>query len=425
MGTKNIAVIILAAGKGERMKSGIPKVLHPVCGRPMLGYVLDVVKDLKPGKTIAVLGYKHEEVRKALIPGIEVVLQKEQKGTADAVKQALPLLKNFKGTVLVLYGDTPLLTRETIQRLLKRHSENDASATLLTATADKPAGYGRILRDKYSGIRGIIEEKDADEFQKDIKEINTGIMCFDKDTLYGLIKDIKPNNRKHEYYLTDAIDILYKKERVLESVNLPDIDEAMGINSRLELAKANALMQARINEEFMKQGVSIVDPGSCFINYGTAIGRDTVIYPFTVIERNVKIGRHCSIGPFVHLREGSRIEDDVLLGNFLEIVRSRIGAHTFVKHFSYVGDSQLGRRVNIGAGTVTANFDGKDKNLTVIKDDAFIGSHSVLIAPVKVGTRAVTAAGSVVLKNTFVRDGQVVAGVPAKPLLKKKGILHG
>lgn len=420
MDKTNIAVIILAAGKGKRMKSEIPKVLHPVCGRPMFGYVLDVVKDSKIGKVIAVLGYKHKEVRKFLVPGVEVVLQKEQKGTADAVKQALPLLKNFDGAVLVLYGDTPLLTKETISRLIRRHSENNSSATLLTALVDKPAGYGRVLRDRYSGVCGIIEEKDADEFQKDIKEVNTGIVCFDKKKLTQAVRQIKPNNRKKEYYLTDAIDILYKNECLIESVNLPDIEEAMGINSRLELAKANSIMQKRINDDFMEAGVSIVDPASCFINYGTRIGPDTVIYPFTVIDKDVKIGSRCSIGPFVHLRDGVCLEDDVFLGNFLEVVRSRIGSKTFVKHFSYVGDTNVGRRVNIGAGTVTANFDGKNKHLTVIENDAFIGSHSVLIAPVKIGKKSVTAAGSVVTKNMNVGDGQVVAGVPAKLMLKKK-----
>lgn len=414
---KNIACIILAAGKGERMKSSIPKVLHPICARPMLGYVLDLVKNLKINKVVVVLGHKHKLVRKLLEPGIKVVIQKRLIGTADAVKETLTFLKNFKGTLLVLYADNPLLKKETIKKLLKHHIENKLDATLLTAKIDKPGGYGRVLRDKYSSICGIVEEKDADDFQKDIKEINTGIVCFNKDRLFDALKYIRPDNRKKEYYLTDTINILYKKGCFIDSVRIADIDEALGINSRLDLAKACKIMQRRINEELMKEGITIVDPDSTFISYGTEIGQDTAIYPFTVIEKDVRIGKCCFIGPFVHLREGTRLKDDVVVGNFLEIVRSRLASKTLAKHFGYIGDSRIGRLVNIGAGTVTANFDGRKKNITVIKDRAFIGSDTVLVAPVKIGKRAVTGAGSVVIKNVV--DGKTVVGVPAKPLKNK------
>ncbi|OGX19838.1 MAG: hypothetical protein A3K83_02795 [Omnitrophica WOR_2 bacterium RBG_13_44_8b] len=413
---KNIACIILAAGKSTRMKSEIPKVLHPICARPMIEYVLDLVNELKIKKVVAVLGHKHEQVRKFIKPGIQTVIQRRLLGTADAVKQALSSLRNFKGTVLVLYADNPLLKKDTTAKLLKQHIQNNQDATLLTADLEKPAGYGRILRDKYSSICGIIEEKDADDFQRDIKEINTGIICFKKASLESALKKVRPNNRKREYYLTDVIGILYKSGCLVDNVKIGDIQEALGINSRSELALANSIMHKRINDKFMQNGVTIVDPDTAFISYGTKIGQDTVIYPFTVMERDVKIGKRCSIGPFCRLREGTRIENGTKIGNFAEVVRSKIGPNSVSRHVSYLGDSVIGRHVNIGAGTITANFDGKRKNKTIIKDGAFIGSDSVLVAPIKIGKGAVTGAGSVVLKNRNVPDGGIVVGVPARRL---------
>ncbi|MFA5090705.1 MAG: NTP transferase domain-containing protein [Candidatus Omnitrophota bacterium] len=414
---KDIAVIILAAGKGSRMKSDMPKALHPICGRQMIGYVLDLARGLKVKKTVIVLGHKLEQVRQILPFGTKVVMQKRLLGTADAIKQALPALAGFRGTVLILYADNPLLKKETIERLLKYHLENNLDVTLLTALVEKPQGYGRILRDKYSSISGIIEEKDADDFQKDIKEINTGIMCFKKEPLIFALKHIRPNNQKREFYLTDAIGILYLKGLLVDGVKIADVNEALGINSRQDLARANSIMQARINEEFMKGGVTIISPQATYIAYGTKIGQDTAIYPFTVIERDVKIGKRCSLGPFLHLREGSRIKDDVRLGNFLEVVRSEVSRHTLAKHFCYIGDSRIGRFVNIGAGTVTANFNGKDKNKTVIGDKAFIGSDTVLVAPVRVGESVKTGAGSVLVRGS-VPAGSVVAGIPARVVRK-------
>ena len=415
---KNIAFIILAAGKSTRMKSGLPKVLHPLCGRPMLSYVLDLVDALKIKKVIVILGHKHQGVRILLKPGIKVAIQKRLLGTADALKTALPLVRNFKGTVLVLYADNPLLKKGTIKRLLEHHIKNNSNATLLTAKTDKPTGYGRILRDKYASIFGIVEEEDADDFQKDIQEINTGIVCFNKDKLVEALKYVRPNNRKKEYYLTDTIGILYKKGCLIDSVKITDINEALGINSRQDLAQANSIMQDRINAGLMQKGVTIVDPNSTFISYGTQIGKDSTIYPFTVIERDVKIGRRCFIGPFAHLREGSRLQDDIVIGNFVEIVRSKLSHKTIVKHFGYLGDSRIGHSVNIGAGTVTANFDGRKKNITVIKDKAFIGSDTVLVAPVRIGESAKTGAGAVVTKNKDVAAKAVVVGMPARPLKK-------
>lgn len=402
------------------MKSATPKVLHSICGRPILGYVLDLVKGLKANKAIAVLGHQHQEVKKYIPAAIKIVIQKRLLGTADAVKAAAGQLRNFKGTVLILYADNPLLKKESIKKLLEHHRRNNLDATLLTATIEKPTGYGRVLRDKYGSICAIREEKDADDYEKEIKEINSGIVCFNKDKLFSCLRQVKANNRKKEYYLTDAIGIIYKKGGLVGSVKLPDINEALGINSRLDLSKANKIIQAGINEKLMREGVSIIDPSSAFISYGTKIGQDTIIYPFTVIGNNVRIGKRCFVGPFAHLREGTRIADEVWVGNFLEICRSNIGAKTFIKHFGYLGDSRIGRSVNIGAGTVTANFDGRKKHLSVVKDKAFIGSDTVLVAPVKVGRSAITGAGSVLVKNQNVADNNIVVGVPARILKKRK-----
>lgn len=401
------------------MKSETPKVLHPVCGRPMLGYVLDLVRSLNIKKKVVVLGFKAAEVKKILSKDVKTAIQKRPLGTADAAKAAVSSLAGFKGNVVILYGDIPLLKKETLRKLISYHCDTDADATILVAELSNPASYGRILRDKYSSICGIIEEKDADEFDKNIKEINTGIICFKADILRKALKGIKAKNRKKEYYLTDAISIIYKNGGLIEAVKLTDINEALGINSRVDLAKANSIMQKRLNKEFMKSGVSIVDPDTTFISYGVKIGPDTTIYPFTVIESNVKIGKRCSLGPFIHLREGTSVEDNAVVGNFIETVRTHIGSDVFAKHFCYLGDARLSRRVNIGAGTVCANFDGRIKSKTIIGDNAFIGSDTVLIAPVKVGKSAKTGAGSVVTRN--VPPGECVVGIPARPIKKKRG----
>lgn len=415
---KNIAAIILAAGRGERMKSDTPKVLHPLCGRPMLGYVLDLVEDLKINKVIAVIGHRHIEVRKFLKPGIKVVIQRRLLGSADAVKQTEKTLKNFKGTILVLYADHPLLKKDTLKKLIQYHNENNPDATLLTAKVKNPSGYGRILRDKYGSICRIVEEKDADVYEKDIKEINIGCACFRVLSLFRALRKVRLNQRKNEYYLTDVIDILYKQGGRVEAVKLLDFNEGWGINSRTDLAKANRTMQTRIINQHMEKGVTVIDPETTFIDWGVKIGNDTKIYPFTVIERGVKIGKHCSIGPFCHLREKTIIEDNSVIGNFAELVRSRVARHSLAKHFCYLGDARVGSNVNIGAGMVTANFDGKKKNVTVIKDNAFIGSDTILVAPVKIGKGAITGAGSVVTRNKNVPDYAVVAGIPARPLKK-------
>lgn len=419
----NIAVVILAAGKGTRMKSNLPKVLHTIAGRPMIEYVFDLVKKLNLQKKIIVTGHKQEWIKKYVPSGVTTVVQRRLLGTGDALKSAMRCLKNFKGTVLVLYADNPLLTVETLKKLIQRHKENNNAATLLTARLENPSGYGRIFRDKYNCITRIIEEKDANDYEKEIKEINTGIICFDKDKLLQALAKLRPDNRKKEYYLTDVIEILHKEEAVIDALKIKDIDEALGINSQEDLARAGRIMQKRILKMHMQKGINIQDAETTFIDWGVLIGRDSKIFPFTVIQRGVRIGRRCSIGPFCHLREGTVLGNDVTAGNFLEVVRTRISNSVFVKHFAYLGDSFIGKGVNIGAGSVTANFDGRSKFKTVIKDNAFIGSDTVLVAPVTVGRNASTGAGSVVVKNSKVKDNTVVAGVPAKVL--KRGKYYG
>jgi len=313
MKKSKIASVILAAGKGTRMKSDLPKVLHLVCGRPMVLYVTDLSKALKASDMVVVLGFQADAVKAVLPAGTKTVIQKQVIGTADAVKQALPKLKGFNGTVIVLYGDTPLLKKETIKSLITRHDESGAAATILTAVMDNPFGYGRILRDEYSSISGIREEKDCDDFQKEIKEINTGIICFNKDKLVAALKQVRPDNNKKEYYLTDVIGILRSQGDLIEGVAAKDGSEALGVNSRVELQTANASMRKTINTEYMKQGVTIVDSASAIIAYGVRIGQDTTINPFTVIEKSVTIGTKCIVGPFAHIRESARIRNNTVV----------------------------------------------------------------------------------------------------------------
>jgi len=316
MKKNDIAAIILAAGKGTRMKSDLPKVLHPVCGRPMVLYVLDLVKAIKARRHVVVLGYKAADVKQVLPAGTRIAIQKRVVGTADAVKHAMAALAGFSGTVIVLYGDAPLLKKETVQALLKRHAESGAAATILTAVMEDPSGYGRILRDDYNSIAGIREDKDADDFQKEIKEINTGIICFDRKKLGSGLKKVRPDNRKKEYYLTDVIKILRDQGDLIEGVTVKDAHEALGVNSRVELAQAQAAIRKTINESFMRAGVTIVDPDTTSISHGASIGADTTIYPFTVVDNFVTIGTQCKIGPFAHIKERSKIRKNTVVVGF-------------------------------------------------------------------------------------------------------------
>ena len=418
---KNIATIILAAGEGTRMKSSLPKVLHNICGKPMLEYLIDNVKSIGIDKVIAIVGHKAGLVKKN-IPGIKCITQTELLGTGDAVSRARSaIVKDNKiDNVLILYGDTPLLSAGIIEKLIERHVSTGAAATLLTAQLKNPTGYGRVIRSSANKIVKIIEELDASVYQKVIEEINVGVYCFNKRALFYGLEKIKPDNKKQEYYLTDTIETLAKSNMTVESVTTADTEEFLGINTRAELGRAESIMRKRILERVMDSGVTVIDAANTYIEEGVKIGKDTVIYPYTFIENNVKIGTDCAIGPFARLRPGSVVEDKVGIGNFVEIVRSTIGRETKIRHQCYIGDTVIGKNVNIGAGTIIANYDGKEKHKTVIEDNAFIGTGTILIAPVKVGKGAVTGAGSVVTRNNNVPAGKTVVGIPARILNKGK-----
>ncbi len=416
---KGLRTIILAAGKGTRIKSETPKVLHSVCGKPLLQYVLDVVFDIGSVKNCVVLGHRSQQVKEALRNDIQVVIQKRLLGTADAVKCAYKYFKNYKGDVLILCGDTPLLHPETLKKLIRKHRKTNAACTFLTAFVQEPIGYGRVLRDSKGMAVAIREENDATEFEKNIIEINVGVYCFKSNILFQLINDIRVNKRKKEFYLTDIIEILTQQGDKNETLEVEEANEGLGINTREDLAKSEAILRQRILKEFMLKGVTIVDPQTAFIHADVKIGQDTVICPFTIIESNVVVGANCIIGPFAHLRPGTKIGNHVQVGNFAEVSRTQLGERTLMKHFSFLGDAQVGSHVNIGAGVVTANFDGKVKNKTRILDNAFIGSDSILVAPVKIGKKAITGAGCVVTKGKIIPDRSVVVGVPGR-ILKRK-----
>ena len=404
------------------MKSSVPKVLHKICGKPMLKYMLDILGQLGVARCVVVVGHKEETVKRILkrTGNIKTVRQLKLLGSGDAVRQTKKAFSNFTGNVLIVYGDTPLIRHQSLKKLVQSHQKNGAACTILTAILKNPTGFGRIMRGEDNRIIKIVEEQDADTYEKAIGEINVGAYCFKAKDLFSTLEEIKPDNIKKEYYLTDAIELLTKKKAKVESVFAQDEEEAQGVNSRRDLMQAHAIINKRNVEKLVSSEVTVVDPLTTYIYGEIEVGRDTIIYPHTVIEGKVKIGKECRIGPFAHLRSGTILEDKVGIGNFVEIVRSRIGCGSKIKHHSYIGDAFVGKGVNIGAGTITANYDGKNKNPTFIGDGAFIGVGSILIAPVKIGKGALTGAGSVVTKNKDVPNGATVAGVPAKILKKKK-----
>jgi len=417
---KNLRTIILAAGKGARMKSDIPKVLHPVCGEPIINYVLDVAKDVGSNKTYVVLGHKSDRVKNQLSPDLVVIEQKKLLGTADAVKTAEPLLKSFSGDVLILCGDTPLLKKSVIKTIIRKHRRMKSTCTFLTAVVHDPQGYGRIIRGEDGGVVAIREDKDASGYEREIAEINVGVYCFQSKILFSALKAIKLNQKKKEYYLTDIIELLFQNKSRIETVETEDPTEGLGINNKEDLALAESVLRRIILKEFMFEGVTIIDPNTTYIDADVKIGKDTIIKPFTVIESKVRIGSQCTIGPFARIRGGSKIGNNVEIGNYTEVSRTKVGDRTIMKHFSYLGDAVLGSNVNIGAGAVTANFDGKDKNITKISDHAFIGSNAVLVAPARVGKKSSVGAGSVLTRGKSVPDGKTAAGVPAKMITPKR-----
>ena len=393
--------IILAAGISSRMNTKIAKVLHEVCGRPMLSYVLDACRGVGVDKMYVVVGFSSEHVRERFSDAGDIawIEQNEQKGTAHAVMCCREHLKDFTGQTLVLCGDGPLIRTETLKTLIEKHNAEHAAATLATAVLEDATGYGRIVRDAYGNIQGIIEHADCTPEQLKIQEVNPSYYLFDNKILFEHVEQVKPDNVKGEFYLTDALALIITSGHKVVAVTAVRPEEAMGVNSREQLSEAGKIMQRRIQKRLMEDGVTIVDPPNTWIDARAQIGQDTVIEPFTCIYGEVVIGRNCRIGPFAHLRNGTNIGDDVVLGVFTEVKNSTLAEGVRTRHHSYIGDAAVGKNVNIGAGSITANYDGKQIYRTTIGDNCFIGSGSVLIAPLELKDGAHIDPGTVVTSN--------------------------
>ena len=428
----NLVSVVLAAGMGTRMKSRLPKVLHKVGGKPMLLRVLNAASAAGSQKSVVIIGHEAELVKQVIGGRAETVFQQEQLGTGHAVLQAQALLQGFEGTVMVLCGDTPLLIGEELKRFYEAHVQSGAAATVLTALIDDPTGYGRIIRDEQNDVAGIVEEKDATAAQKSINEINTGIFCFEAPLLFEVLRTLTCDNAQGEYYLTDALAKLKAAGQRVGAVLTDDFKMSLGVNSRRQLAEAEAVLRTRVLNRLMDAGVTVMDPASTFVEEDVVIGADTVLYPFTWLEGTTVIGNECVIGPnvrlcdvkvgdgaelqflyghscvvkdyvtagpYVHLRPDTVIENRVKIGNFVEVKNSHVGEGTKLPHLSYIGDSDIGSGVNIGCGCIMVNYDGKLKHRTTIGDDAFIGCNSNLVAPVTIGNGAYVGAGSTITKE--------------------------
>src|SRR3990170_666507 len=412
MKNQEIASIILAAGLGKRMKSDIPKVLHPVAGKPMLFYPVEVVKSLGIDKVVVIVGHKAEEVINTLQEvrsqesgvrsqkkfQIQFVKQEPQLGTGHAVLCAEDSLKAWKGNILILSGDVPLITRETILGLLDLHAKKKALISFISSIVEAPAGYGRVVRGKNNTVLKIVEDKDASQREKRISEINTGIYFIDAAFLFSGIKQIKKENAQGEYYLPDLIGMAVKQKKRVAALTHINAAEVMGINNRIELAEANKEMRERINNEFMLAGVTLVDDETAYIHKGVKIGRDTTIYPNVFLEGHTNIGERCIIEEGCKIINSS-VGDGSVIKSHSVIESSQIGKGTKVNHLSYIGDAVIGKNVNIGAGTITCNYDGIRKQQTIIEDGAFIGSDTQLVAPVRVGKDAYIGSGSTITKD--------------------------
>lgn len=428
----NRYAVILAAGQGTRMKSKLYKVLHPVCDKPMVQHVVDQVSMLSLQKLVIVVGHGADKVKSQIGEQCEYVLQEEQLGTAHAVMQASSNLSDKEGVTLVVCGDTPLITSKTMEALLLHHEETGAKATILTANASDPAGYGRVIRNKEGHVQKIVEHKDANEQERTINEINTGTYCFDNKLLFQALNNVSNDNVQGEYYLPDVIEILKKQDEIVSAFQTDSFEETLGVNDRFALSQAEQIMKHRINKQHMLNGVTIIDPGNTYISSDVIIQQDTTIYPGTVIKGNTtilsqceigpnteikncsigektvirhsvahdsSIGNDVTIGPFAHIRPASTISDEVKIGNFVEVKKSIFGKGSKASHLSYIGDAEVGSDVNLGCGSITVNYDGKNKYLTKIEDGAFIGCNSNLIAPVTIGKGAYVAAGSTVTND--------------------------
>ncbi|WP_010531219.1 bifunctional UDP-N-acetylglucosamine diphosphorylase/glucosamine-1-phosphate N-acetyltransferase GlmU [Lentibacillus jeotgali] len=424
--------VILAAGQGTRMKSKLYKVLHPVMGRPMVQHVIDQLNPVNLDKMITIVGHGAEKVAEHIGNESEMVLQGEQLGTGHAVIQAEDLLKNKDGTTIVVCGDTPLITSETYRSLFDHHEQEGAKATVLTAKAPDPSGYGRVVRNDQNEVERIVEHKDAEDAERQVDEINTGTYCFDNKALFEALQHVSNDNVQGEYYLPDVIEILQSRDEKVSAFQTPDFEETLGINDRVALAHAEKILKKRINEKHMRNGATLIDPDNTYISPDVTIEQDVLIHPgsiikgSTTIKADAEIGPHTEIdncyigqasiikqsvakdsyigdrvqiGPYSHIRPEASIGNEAKIGNFVEVKKSSLGNKSKVSHLSYIGDAEVGSNVNIGCGTITVNYDGKNKYLTTIEDDAFIGCNSNLVAPVTVGEGSYVAAGSTITKD--------------------------
>lgn len=441
----DLSVLILAAGQGVRMKSNLPKVLHPLAGRPMILHALETARKLTGAAPVLVVGHGAEAVERVVGDGVETVEQEEQLGTGHAVLQARDLLLGSADLVLVYYADMPLLREETLAQLVDRQRENDGPITMLTVIRDNPQGFGRVVRDGERAIKAIVEEAVATPEQLEISELNAGVYCFQADWLWEHVDQISLTRPKGEYYLTDLVEMAVEEGRNVEGVVTEDASEVLGINTRVHLAQAERVLRHRINERWMRDGVTIVDPATTYVEAGVTLGRDTTLQPNTHLRGRTRVGEGCvigpnaviedstigdgcvvlasvveeavledgsDVGPFGHLRRGARLCAGAHVGNFGELKASTLGPDAKMGHFSYLGDAEVGAGANVGAGTITCNYDGERKHRTVIEEEAFIGSDTMLVAPVRVGKGARTGAGSVVTHD--VPPGALVYGVPAR-----------
>jgi len=400
--------IILAAGVSSRMNTQLPKVLHEVCGRPMLAYVLDACREVGVAKMYVVVGFGADQVEQQFAQDEDIiwVQQDEQLGTAHAVMCCKEYIEDFEGETLILCGDGPLVRAEMLSTLVGKHQMEQSAATLATAVLDDPTGYGRIIRDRYGNIQGIVEDTDCTREQLAINEINPSYYLFHNQILFEAVEQVKPDNVKKEYYLTDAVSRIIATGHKVVAVTAVRPEEAVGVNSRAQLSVASKIMQRRIQQRLMDNGVTIVDPDNTWIDARAQIGQDTVVEPFTYIHGEVKIGRDCRIGPFAYLRQGTVLQNDVVLGVYTEVKNSTLADGVRARHHSFIGDATVGRNVNVGAGSITANFNGQNVNRTNIGDNCYIGSGAVLIAPLVIRDGTHINAGTVVTQESVDGLGQ-------------------
>lgn len=396
---QEVIALVLAAGKGTRMKSDKSKLVHKIYGKELVKRVVETAKKSGVNDVIAVVGYKKEQVQQVLGDSVKYAYQDEMLGTGHAVLQAEEYLKNRHGKVVVLNGDVPILRPETVKKFIEKSIKNKEYATILTAIYNNPTGYGRVVRDIGGNVKAIVEEKDATEDERNIQEINAGIYCFDIQELLKALKELKPNNVQNEYYITDIIKIMNDKGLKTGAVIVEDNTEILGVNDKIQLELLTKVLKLRINQYHMRNGVTIEDIDNTYIYDDVEIGTDTVIHPNTTIKNDVIIGKDCEIGPNSYIREGCRLDDKVKIGSFVEIKKAIIGKGTKVPHLSYMGDCEIGAGTNIGCGTITCNYDGFKKSKTIIGENSFVGSNVNLIAPVTLGKNTFIAAGSTITND--------------------------